>query len=346
MSDFLAPANVVLSWIRGLARQSAVYFPQPAGKSSLRFERVADGSALQLDGYRPTLVPPGKRLAPAQDELLTFKRDADGKVTARPSLDTSPRVLAGVRTCDLRGIHLMDQVYRDGFGDPNYLARRQATTIIAVDCVTPCDPRCFCSATGALGHRAGADVFLTPSGADLLVEALTPAGERMVAGAGFTPCPDLAARRRDALGRRPTPFGRPLKADLPALSAKLQDTWKSPVWDAHVARCFSCGTCTMVCPTCYCFDVRDDLNFDLHSGNRARTWDSCMLPQFTAVAGGHNFRPDPAGRQRHRVKRKFQYLPGRFKEGSFCVGCGRCGRQCTTHIDILDIVNDVVATGA
>jgi Fe-S oxidoreductase len=64
------------------------------------------------------------------------------------------------------------------------------------------------------------------------------------------------------------------------------------------------------------------------------------------VGGGHNFRPEPAARQRHRVNRKFTYLPEKFEHGAACVGCGRCGRQCTSHIDIFDIVTDLIQEGA
>ena len=70
-----------------------------------------------------------------------------------------------------------------------------------------------------------------------------------------------------------------------------------------------------------------------------------MLPQFAVVTGGHNFRPEPASRQRHRINRKFEYLPEKYKHGAVCVGCGRCGRQCTSHIDIYDIVSDLITEG-
>ena len=130
--------------------------------------------------------------------------------------------------------------------------------------------------------------------------------------------------------------------DLPKIVASK---YQSPVWEKHVTRCFSCGTCNLVCPTCYCFDVADDLNLDAVSGNRTRTWDACMLPQFAVVTGGHNFRPEPASRQRHRINRKFEYLPEKYKHGAVCVGCGRCGRQCTSHIDIYDIVSDLITEG-
>ena len=90
--------------------------------------------------------------------------------------------------------------------------------------------------------------------------------------------------------------------------------------------------------------MHDDIDLeDTSAGVRYRTVDGCMLQDFAEVAGGHNFRAEPAGRQRHRIKRKFEYLPNRFHGGSFCVGCGRCGRQCTVAIDIYDIVNDAIA---
>jgi ferredoxin len=87
------------------------------------------------------------------------------------------------------------------------------------------------------------------------------------------------------------------------------------------------------------------MNLDVTSGNRTRTWDGCMLPHFAIVGGGHNFRPEPAARQRHRINRKFEYLPEKYGQGAACVGCGRCGRQCTSHIDIFDIVSDLITEG-
>jgi Fe-S oxidoreductase len=69
-----------------------------------------------------------------------------------------------------------------------------------------------------------------------------------------------------------------------------------------------------------------------------------MLPEFAEVAGGHDFRRGAPARQRHRVKRKLEYLPAEFG-GSFCTGCGRCGTQCTVGIDIFDIASDVLGGG-
>ncbi len=354
MSAFLVPRKAVLDWISGLTTRGRVYFPQPTDTASFEFAPIQADTEIRFEspsGATPrkefrastNMVPPGKKFAPAQETLFRFRKNDEGDLELVPVLHDEFQILAGVRPCDLRAINLMDRVNAEGIGDPNYLTRRMNTAIIAHDCLQPCDDHCFCDATGSLRTREGADVFLTPLQDDILVECLTEKGNELVEGAPFTPCPDPASVKAEAETRRAQPFGRQLAAPVEELPGILRAQWDSEVWDKHVEHCFSCGTCNLVCPTCYCFDVQDDLNLeDRSSGSRSRTWDGCLLRDFAEVAGGHNFRSKAAARQRHRVKRKFEYLTEHFGQGSFCVGCGRCGHQCTAGIDIFDIVNDLV----
>ncbi|MBF0174356.1 MAG: 4Fe-4S dicluster domain-containing protein [Magnetococcales bacterium] len=348
MSAFSIHKDATPEWIKGLARKGPVFFPQRAGRSAFRFKPVQPNSELQFESYHPTLVPPGKKLTPADETLFRYRRNDAGAIEFEPVLDTGTRILAGVRPCDLKAIDLMDRVHREHHGDPHYLTRRNHTTLIAIDCLRPCDESCYCAAVGSLGWRRNADVFLTPVDAVFLVEVLSERGMELVHGNDFTACTQTRVEEyRDRAERqRPHPFGRQFAIPLPHLPALLARQWQSPVWERHVQHCFSCGSCNLVCPTCYCFDTRDDFEIsDPNRGSRSQTWDACMLPGFAEVAGGHNFRPLPAARQRHRVKRKFEYLPQRFQEPSFCVGCGRCTRQCTASIDLLTIVNDLAQQG-
>lgn len=356
MSAFLVPRKTVLDWIAGLMAKGRAYFPQRTETASFEFAPIRANSEIGFESnpsliprkeFRAStnMVPPGKKLAPAQEELFRFRKNEKGDLELTPILSDQFQILAGVRPCDLRAINLMDRVNSEGIGDPNYLTRRMNTAIVAHDCLQPCDDNCFCDAAGSLRTREGADVFLTPLQDEILLECLTQRGRELVEDTQFTPCPDPASKKAEAETRRTKPFGRQFAAPVEDLPGILKAHWDSEVWDRHVERCFSCGTCNLVCPTCYCFDVQDDLNLeDISSGHRSRTWDGCMLPDFAEVAGGHNFRSEAAARQRHRVKRKFEYLPQHFAEGSFCVGCGRCGHQCTAGIDIFDIVNELVAT--
>jgi NAD-dependent dihydropyrimidine dehydrogenase PreA subunit len=121
---------------------------------------------------------------------------------------------------------------------------------------------------------------------------------------------------------------RPALSSLPDLLGRSYD---HPVWEEKSAKCFSCGSCNLVCPTCYCFDVRDDVNWDLKSGTRGRAWDGCMLTDFATVAGRHNFRKKRADRYRHRYYRKGKFVPEMIGDIS-CVGCGRCVTACVPGI--------------
>ncbi len=346
MSDFIASIGEIQDWIRRLGDEYETYFPTPRGTGNFRFAPVGEGSQIQFESYRPTITPPAKILLPARDEMFHFRRQQGGDVQADAAMDFTYRILAGVRPCDLKGIHILDLIFRDGEADPHYLSRRRNTTIIAYACPEPCDSRAFCHAVDSLDHRDGADVVITPiGGGDALVSGLTDAGGGLLDGLGWDSCNDGPAKRIGAVAARPDPFGRSFPVNTIDLVEAIGRHWETPVWQAHVERCFSCGTCNLVCPTCYCFDVHDELNLDAASGTRSRTWDGCMLPHFAGVAGGHNFRAKPESRQRHRVKRKFEYLPEKYQKGIVCMGCGRCGRQCTSGIDIFDIVKDLVEAG-
>ena len=123
MNELVARPDTVAAWIRDLAQKQAVFFPQRAGERSFRFAPVSATSVIDLAAYLPTIVPPGKQLLPAVDELMQFRQQQD-RVEVHPVLDTGHRVLCGVRSCDLRAIGLMDKVQADGVRDPHYWARR------------------------------------------------------------------------------------------------------------------------------------------------------------------------------------------------------------------------------
>jgi ferredoxin len=122
-----------------------------------------------------------------------------------------------------------------------------------------------------------------------------------------------------------------LKIPLAGIPGIMAEGQNHPVWKEKAELCYSCGSCNLVCPTCYCFDVRDEVSWDLKSGHRERFWDGCLLAPFARVAGNHNFRGTREARYRHRYYRKGMYIPGKIGE-SGCVGCGRCIGACTAGI--------------
>lgn len=130
-----------------------------------------------------------------------------------------------------------------------------------------------------------------------------------------------------------------------ALPGIFEKSFHHEIWSKAADKCLSCGNCTNVCPTCYCFDVIDETELDITKGKkRIRVWDSCQNESFALVAGGENFREERSERLRHRFYRKFKYPVDRYGK-SFCTGCGRCSRQCMAGIDLKEILNELIETG-
>ena len=196
MSYYLTTQLNLIQWLKELASRHPLFSPEKYGHASYRFAKVKADSEIQFEHYTPTVLPPVKLLVPAREELLRFKKHADGKTEISPTLDESFRILAGVRPCDLKGIFLIDLFLRDGVPDPHYLARRENTAIIGWACTVPCDSRAFCAAVDSLHHSEGADIFITAlKDGDLLVDIKTELGEKLSAGADWQPCDDGPAKK-------------------------------------------------------------------------------------------------------------------------------------------------------
>jgi ferredoxin len=125
---------------------------------------------------------------------------------------------------------------------------------------------------------------------------------------------------------------------LSEVAEKLDGMFEHPIWYESARKCIGCGTCTYLCPTCHCFDMQDEST--LSKGARIRVWDSCMYPEYTHHASGHNPRPARMNRVRNRVYHKFNYFPKNAEEFG-CTGCGRCIEYCSANIDIIEIINKI-----
>lgn len=154
------------------------------------------------------------------------------------------------------------------------------------------------------------------------------------------PTVDDERRFERYLDRKHSAFPTRLTSRIERFPAILADSYDSLVWEATSQRCYSCGSCNLVCPTCYCFDIRDDADLSGRRGMRERTWDGCMLKDFALVAGGHNFRSKPVKRLRHRIYRKATWIEQRTGLAG-CVGCARCEHACTAHISMVEILNQL-----
>lgn len=302
------------------------------------FETLAHPEELRLD-YPTTILPPKKFLLPVRETLFEIEDARQGKMTL-PKEDP-PTVLLGVHACDLHAIQLLDHVFSNGQPDSNYANRRRKTMIVSLECLSPCDGHSFCKSMGTLTAEEANDLHMVDLGESYAVDVITEAGQALIQLADVTPAASSDIDQMNAVLSEKWPrFPYRLDFDVSDLPSLMTMSMKSPLWEQLGERCLGCAACTNVCPTCFCFDVNDELNLNLTSGQRVRKWDSCQLDEFAAVAGGHDFRKSRALRQRHRFMRKGRYIQ-EAHHFLGCVGCGRCARACLVDITPVGVFNEL-----
>lgn len=335
--------------IRALGEASELVAPVSRGYDRFSFAEVEDASALQCEGYIPTINPPKKYFLPAEEVLVEFSAP-DGATLGSGSefradavVDSPTRVLLGVRTCDIRAIAMSDRAYADTYEDDNYFAKRERATIVGLSCPEPCDDHAFCAAMGAENAEEGYDLLLTDWGDSWMVSVGTERGDEMLAacdGVGEPTAEDreqwasLQSDRRAAFA----PVAEKISVEKERLPDLVDEGEGSSLWTEYGDLCLGCGRCNMVCPTCFCFDVEDEVSLDRTSGERKRRWDGCTLLEFALVAGDENFRSERKDRLRHKLYHKTRSTFDRYEE-IFCTGCARCFRTCLVDIYHPDMYN-------
>jgi sulfhydrogenase subunit beta (sulfur reductase) len=332
------------AWLDGLTEQMRVLAPVKQGDAVV-FAAYEPGKAMELHGQ--ATAPPKSVVFPASEELLryTYQKSPEQPglvdVELLPVIAPEPTLVFGCRPCDARGFAIFDRVY-DGqmYKDPYYIARKEATLFATLACLRH-ENSCFCHSVGAgPGDSQGSDLLLTPLADGYVVEAVSNRADELLNSALLEPAGEKAgqakALRDQALENMgdPTDFA-PAREKLMALFDDMN------FWEEIAAKCISCGACTYLCPTCYCFNITDEGAG--MSGRRVRSWDNCMSHQFTLEASGHNPRPTKAHRLKNRVGHKFSYYPALHDGLISCCGCGRCIKSCPVSVDIREIVAQSMA---
>ena len=274
---------------------------------------------------------------PQSENLYTCSKEA-GKMTVKPEKRcNTPFVVFGMKACDVRGIAVLDKVFLTDPVDSYYAARREHGVIVSLACGRP-ETSCFCGSFDIDCAAPEGDVATWMAGEYLYWlprtekgEALTKAVSGLLEEGGEAEVEKAKADIRAICGRLPLK-----ELDLSAWGAEaVQKNFDSPLWEQMYSPCLACGTCTFVCPTCQCYDIKD---YDTGSGvQRYRCWDSCMYSDFTMMAHGNN-RNSQMQRFRQRFMHKLAYFPAN-NDGMFsCVGCGRCVDKCPSHLNIVKVI--------
>ncbi len=331
--DELAHARRIV----GPVKQNDHYFYEPVDRAD----------RLDLD-FSYCVYGPKAFLLPPTQTLFRFKQHA-GTFETTPEHNDEPLGIIGVHPCDVNAIRLLDHAFANTHPDEHYLTRRRQTFIVGIDCPGPCTEGVFCGDMHGNEATTGFDVMCYPlsrddTGGDVRYGVVfgTDAGREFIlyAQAGDPPSvEDERAFERYQIEKQAA-FPQQIPYGVDTLPDLLERSYDSLLWQATARRCYSCGSCNLSCPTCYCFNMFDEQELALGTGERKREWDGCQLRSFAEVAGGHNFREAPASRLRHRIYRKAKWVKER--EGiAGCVGCARCDRACTAKISSVEIYNQL-----
>lgn len=284
--------------------------------------------------YSRTMSPPKKFFLTPKETLFTFD-EYNG--IYNETIESMKFVLFGVHPCDIYALKLMDKIYLDKIPDKYYQTKRENATIIGYDCHP--DEYCFCQSQGTDYAADGFDIFFHELGGKFLLRVGSIRGNAIVSKSSRLMKEATSGdilEFREAERRRGEQFT--LKLDISGLPSLLALAYESSeLWKEYADRCFGCGNCNLVCPTCRCFDIIDQLNPDLTTGERIRILDSCTLRKHGLVGGGLNFRPTRVERLRNRFSCK-----GSLREEMLnCVGCGRCTVYCPSKIDYVEVMKKV-----
>jgi ferredoxin len=274
-------------------------------------------------------------LFPPSCSLFSMVKDKDWKLKKEKEL--VPRyAFIGVRACEMAAIAIQDKIFlRSDFSDPIYKSRREGLLIIAVNCLAP-NSTCFCTSMGT-GPRVGSgfDLCLTEMDELFLVEIGSELGRSLIASRKYSlPSGYIQNTASTDIARAVELITRSM--DTQNLPEFLFNNLEAEQWNDVGKRCLSCANCTLVCPTCFCWDAKDNVDVSGKNTSRERLWDSCFNINYSYVFGG-NTRPSIRSRYRQWLTHKLGAWVSQFGMLG-CVGCGRCITWCPAGIDLTEEV--------
>jgi len=321
--------DALKTWLDRLAGETALFAPRSVDGIIL-YRPVTGSSEIVFDYARPRMSAK-EAIFPSTDVIVSIEKHNQNVTLSEPELEKK-QVIFGLRPCDAHGISVLDAVYIDKEPvDATYARRREATTLVGLSCPQMWEG-CFCTSMGgAPDDSSHVDVLLTTVVGGYTVNAVTEKGQAIISGLEL----------RDLTGDPPHPTLGETVSVLP--TERWPQRFTDRYWDLLAERCIGCRVCTYVCPTCRCFDVRDEVaerRTSYARYDRLRCWDACTGPNYRVTAGGHNPRPTKGTRLRNRFFCKFYYMLQDYGSNG-CVGCGRCIEACPVNIDIVEMLHDI-----
>ena len=339
---FALPVEKIDSFFEAVNANEKLYLPVDNTSGKANFQKWEKG--VKLSSQLKTIRSAKDFFFPKAENLVNYKMKGKEVTVEDPRKDVEDFVLFGVRACDAVGFNVIDNVYLNMKPvDSYYKNRREHGTVVTLACNEP-SQTCLCSTYNIDAANPAGDVSCWLADGKYYFQANTDKGTKLLDSVKslFEDGDEKAveACKKDIKDKiEKLPFAH---LDLSKFQGKdMMKIFNSKIWDQISESCLGCGTCTYVCPTCMCFDVRD---FDTGDGiKQVRCWDSCMYSDFTQMAAA-NPRLTQKERSRQRFMHKLMYYP-MAHEGLFqCVGCGRCLDSCPINMNIVKVIKAVNET--
>ena len=323
---------------QSIAENQELYLPVEVS-GQVNFKAWTQDANVSLETLK-TVKSPKDAFFPQSENLYTVQREGK-KLSIEPqALKEQNFVVFGMKACDIQGVKVLDNVFLSDPIDSFYAARREHGTIVAMACHEP-EESCFCKAFGIDCAEPAADVATWMVEGELYWKALTEKGEALTKAVEslLVEADGADAEKLEAEKNAIHTIVEKLPYSNLSLEGwngdALTEKFNSPVWEELYKPCLACGTCTFVCPTCQCYDIKD---YDTgHGVKRYRCWDSCMYSDFTMMAHGNN-RTSQLQRFRQRFMHKLAYYPANNNGMYSCVGCGRCVEKCPASLNIVKVI--------
>lgn len=327
--------ETVNSVLAKIAETKSVYLPVDDKNGKSVYTKWEYG--VKLSNALNTVRSPKDFFFPQTENLMEFKTSGKNIEIIDTRSEKEDFVIFGVRACDVKSFEILDRVFLKEPVDSYYASRREHGIIVSLACSRPSET-CFCGTFGIDAANPSGDVSAWKTEDSFYFTANTDKGEALLKEIESlteeaTDDAVNAQKEKTAAVMKKLPLAN-LKTDAFG-KGKTNEFFNAPEWDELSSACLGCGTCTFVCPTCQCYDIKD-----FNTGNgvvRFRCWDSCMYSDFTKMAHGNN-RLTQKERFRQRFMHKLVYYPDN-NDGLFsCVGCGRCLSKCPISMNIAKVM--------
>ncbi len=318
-----------------ISKNAKLYIPVDLEKGRVAYKEYAEG--LKMSDALKTDRSAKDFFFPHTETLMAFKTQGKNIEVIDNRESTEDFVVFGVRACDVKSLEVLDKVFLAEPVDSYYQNRREHGIIVSMACNRPSET-CFCQTFGIDASSPQGDIACYKTNDAFYLEGLTEEGKALLEKLGSVTeeccsCEVDAekAKIKEILDKLPL---KDLKADAFGKD-KTDEFFNRPEWKTLSESCLGCGTCTFVCPTCQCYDIKD---FKTKTGvERFRCWDSCMYSDFTKMSAGQP-RLSQLERFRQRFMHKLVYFPTN-NDGMFsCVGCGRCVAKCPISMNIVKVM--------